>query len=238
MSLNTSDTININITLTPELKGFLDDQSMIKHDSQFNCTQVKFADYENSVMTNTVITKEIIKLLFEQHPTFEKNKYKLYISTFRTCPISHSGLNGEVMFHRDNILFPNDCDRNLIITWCSSSARCGTEAIGIEDTEIYYKIREQFGEKEYGMCCDEKYREQPLTQADLKYFNEDILNTEKYIKDRKIKVYKSSSPNLSGNITALIMSGKSVLHRREPVPDESIGLYRYVLNIYYNSKDF
>jgi len=237
MSLNTTDTINIDITLTDELRCLLDSQEAIKYESNFNCTQVAFADYECKIMPNTVITKEIFKLLFAQYPVFEKNKNKLCVSTFRTCPISASGLNGEVMFHRDNILFPNDCDRNLIITWCSSTMKCGTEALGFDDTKTYYKLREQFCSKEYKMYCDDKYRELPLSQDDMKYYNKDILNIEKYIKDRNLHLYKSSSPNSTGNITALIMSGQSVLHRREVVPSEYIGIYRYVLNIYYDSKD-
>lgn len=238
LNLNTTDSININITIGAELRGLLDSQETIKLESQFNCTQVKFADYEKKIMPKTLITNQIIKLLFAQHPEFEKNKYKLYVSTFRTCQICPSGLNGEVGFHIDNILFPEDSDRNLIITWCSGQIKCGTEALGLADTETYYKIREQFGAKEYGMWCDDKYKNLPMTPDDMKYFNEDILNIKKYVQDRNIPVYASSSPNSSGNITALIMSGKSVLHRREPVPDKAIGTYRYVLNIYFNSRDF
>ena len=238
MSLQSSDTFNIDITVTDELRHMLNSQETIKHESQFNCTQVKFADYESKIMPNTLITKEVIRLLFEQHTIFQKNKEKLCISTFRTCPITHSGLNGEVSFHRDNILFPNDCDRNLIITWCASTTTCGTEALDIEDTESYLKIREKFAHAEYGIYIDEKYHSLELSPDDLLYYNEEILNTEKYVKDRKLKVYKSSSPNTSGNITALIMSGKSVMHRRETVSDDAIGKYRYVLNIYYNSRDF
>ena len=237
MSLNTNQTINLEITICDVLRGLLNSQDTIKHESQFNFTQVKFAEYESKIMPNTVITKQIIKLLFEQHPDFEKNKHKLYVSTFRTCPISHSGLNGETTYHTDNILFPRECDRNLIITWCEDAIKCGTEALDIADTETYQNIREKFGQKEYGLYPNEKYNNIPLSTEDLLYFNENILDVEKYVADRKCKVYKSSSPNSSGNITALIMSGKNVLHRRQTVPDDVIGKYRYVLNIYYNSKD-
>lgn len=238
MSLNTTDTINIEITLTDDLRRLLNSQETIKRESQFNCTQVKFADYENKIMPNTTITKEIFKLIFEQHPCFQRNKHRLYVSTFRTCPITDFGLNGEVSFHRDNILFPDDCDRNLIITWCAGTTRCGTEALNIADTEIYNKIKEKFAHDEYGFTVDENYNILTLSPDDLLYCNEDILNIDKYVKDRNLKVYKSSSPNPHGNITALIMSGKSVLHRREKVSDDAIGQYRYVLNIYYNSRDF
>ncbi len=238
MSTFTTDTINIDITIPSDLRDLLNNQKIIEHESQFNCTQVNFAEYEATIMNKTTITKKIINLLFSQHPVFEKNKHKLCISTFRTGKITESGLNGEAAFHRDNILFPHSCDRNLIITWCSDTTSCGTEAISIKDTECYLAIREKYAYEKYNMYIEEAYHKIKLSADDLLYFNDDILNVEKYVSDRKLKVYKSSSPNKEGNITALIMSGKSVMHRREPVSSDAIGKYRYVLNIYYNSCDF
>ncbi len=237
MSKYITDTINLNITLTSVLRELLNNQEAIEFESQFNCTQLKFAEYEANILPKTIITKQLINLLFTQYPIFEKNKTKLTISTFRTTKITDSGLNGETGFHRDNILFPDDCDRNLIITWCSGSISCGTEAISIQDTETYLAIREKFAYERYHMHIENKYHSIKLSDEDLLYFNDNILNIQKYVTDRKLKVHKSSSPNKHGNITALIMSGKSVLHRREPCLPESSGKYRYVLNIYYKSSD-
>ncbi len=237
MSKYITDTINLNITLTSILRELLNNQKIIEYESQFNCTQLKFAEYEARILPQTIITKQLINLLFTQYPIFEKNKTKLTISTFRTTKITDSGLNGETGFHRDNVLFPDDCDRNLIITWCSDSVSCSTEALSIQDTETYLAIREKFAYERYNMDIENKYHEIKLSMEDLLYFNDDILNIPKYVTDRKLKLHKSSSPNDQGNISALIMSGKSVLHRREPDTPESIGKYRYVLNIYYKSSD-
>ncbi len=238
MSTFTTDTINIDITLPSDLRDLLNNQKNIEYESQFNCTEVNFAEYEATIMGKTMITKQIINLLFSQHPVFERNKNKLCISTFRTGKITESGLNGEAGFHRDNILFPNKCDRNLIITWCSDTISCGTEALDIKDTERYLAIKEKYSHDKYHLYIDEAYHKIKLSAEDLLYYNDDILNIQKYVSDRRLKVYKSSSPNAQGNITALIMSGKSVMHRREPVFSDAIGKYRYVLNIYYNSCDF
>ena len=237
MLKSTTNTINIDITLPSYLRDLLNNQKHIESESQFNCTQVKFAEYEASIMCKTIITKHIFGLLFAQHPVFEKNKNKLYVSTFRTGAITESGLNGEAGFHRDNILFPGNCDRNLIITWCSNTTRCGTEALSIQDTERYLAIKNKYAYEKYHICTGETF-DIKLSDEDLLYCNDEILDVQKYVSKRRLTVYKSSSPNAQGNITALIMSGKSVLHRREPVSSETIGKYRYVLNIYYNSNDF
>ena len=50
MSLNTNQTINLEITICDVLRGLINSQDTIKHESQFNCTQVKFAEYESKIM--------------------------------------------------------------------------------------------------------------------------------------------------------------------------------------------
>ena len=139
----------------------------------------------------------------------------LILSTWRTAEVTEHGLNGEPYWHKDTIGFPGGKNRNLLITWGP-----GTEAISIEDTKRVDAHVEK-GRKIPNLSWD-KYK------------------PEIFIKESNIKVYKSESPNKDGNITALIMSGTEVLHRRAEL-DETQKLryappfYRYVLNIYYNS---
>jgi hypothetical protein len=234
---HTTDTINLELILNDNLRQKLNNQNIIKYESQFNCNQLNFIEYETKIMPHTTITKEIIKLLFEQHPIYKDNKEKLWISTFRTTSITDCGLNGESVYHRDNILFPNNCDRNLIITWGVNGVSCGTESLNISDSNKYIKIKEKYGEKRYGIYCDDDFENEELLEDDLLYFNDNIINITSYIKKRNLTIYKSMSPNKNNNITALIMSGKKVLHRREPICKDMIGKYRYVLNVYYNSSD-
>ena len=58
------------------------------------------------------------------------------------------------------------------------------------------------------------------------------------IKERgelNLNILSSKAPNKDGNITALIMAGKEVYHRR--IPTTGPAMYRYVLNIYFNKED-
>jgi hypothetical protein len=81
--------------------------------------------------------------------------------------------------------------------------------------------------KERGFDHDETFFEK----------HKDKWMVDEYIKKHNISIKRSESPDKDGNINCLIMSGEHVYHRREPTPDEMLGVYRYVLNIYYDSAD-
>lgn len=227
MNKGSEETINIQLRLTEELRTLLNNQETIKYESTLGCTQVPFYTYENNIMSETIITKRIFELLFQQYNQFQKIKDKLIVSTFRTTIIGPYGLNGETGFHRDNILFPGDCNRNLIITWGP-----GTEALCLDDSIKWSALRDEI--------IDEMWAIKDMKEQNdfSNYVQENILDVEKYIAKNNLKVIKSESPNADGNITALIMSGTKVLHRRAPCDEAIIDKkYRYVLNIYFNSED-
>lgn len=69
--------------------------------------------------------------MFEQFPEYDKIRNKMIISTFRTSILANNGgMNGETSWHMDNILFPGDKNRNLLITW-----GVGTDALSISNSE-------------------------------------------------------------------------------------------------------
>lgn len=216
---NSYETINLKLVLNDYIRYLLNDQFKISEESKHNVTLMNYNEYAEKVLHKTTITRELLKLLFEQYPSFEKLKNSLIISTFRTGLLTPHGMNGETVFHRDNILFGNGKNRNLIITWGP-----GTESIGLLDSEIFTNLRENFIEthgnyKKWFETCRDKW----------------VIG--EYIKKHNIPLIKSVSPDTDGNINCLIMSGEHVYHRREQISDELLGTYRYVLNIYYNSSD-
>jgi hypothetical protein len=225
MNKGSEETINLQLVLTSELRKLLDNQHAIRLESEISIKEMPFYEFE-TFMSITIITRHIFELLFDQYPQFKKIKDKLIVSTFRTGLIKPYGLNGETNYHRDNILFPGNCDRNLIVTWGP-----GTEALSLSDSIKWTTIRDQIMEQ---MWTIEDIGEQDRFIE----MHDHIISVEKHILNNKLNVMKSSSPDINGNINALIMSGKKVLHRREPVDDAVVNKkYRYVLNIYFNSND-
>lgn len=225
MNKGSEETINLQLVLTTELRKLLNNQHAIQLESKIGVKEMPFFEYEE-MMSLTIVTKHIFQLLFDQYPQFEKIKNKLIVSTFRTGLIGPYGLNGEINYHSDNILFPNNCNRNLIITWGP-----GTEALGLSDSIKWTMMRDKLMEKMWSIKNIDE-------QDHFAQMQENLIDVEKYILDNKLNVFKSSSPDINGNINALIMSGKKVLHRREPVDEAVINkVYRYVLNIYFNSND-
>jgi hypothetical protein len=160
-------------------------------------------------------------------------------------------------------LFPDDKDSNLIITW-----GLGTEAASIELTRLVEDVRQKTlklvfnnsNEKKIDINSFFEFKDNILEKT-LEERNKVIeeyksihLETEidpfkklvKEIYDKLIQEYgeintnmfSSSSPNSSGNITALIMPGKEAYHRRITTPEiQAKPIYRYVLNIYFNAAD-
>lgn len=219
--MNTCETIRLKLVLTDELRTLFDDQSVIERESAHNVTLMNFNEYEELILDKTTITKKLIYLLFEQYSEFEKHKDKLVISTFRTSIMTPCGLNGETNFHRDNILFSDRHDRNLIITWGP-----GSDAISYKDSVTFNEIRETFVAHSMQNIVDYSATEH-------------IWKPEKYIERNCINVLSSHTPDKDGNLDCLIMSGKEVYHRRTP-HDSSLDnkYWRYVLNIYFDSSDF
>ena len=225
MNKGSEETCNLQLSLNTELRKLLNNQHAIQLESEIGVKEMPFFEFEE-IMSITIITRHIFKLLFDQYPQFEKIRNKLIVSTFRTGLIGPYGLNGETNYHCDNILFPGNCNRNLIITWGP-----GTEALGLSDSVKWSMMKDKLMEKMWSIKdMDEQDR--------FAEMQKNLIDVEKYILDNKLNVFKSSSPDINGNINALIMSGKKVLHRREPVDDAVINkTYRYVLNIYFNSND-
>jgi hypothetical protein len=164
----------------------------------------------------------MLALLFDQYPQYARLASMprgIIISTFRTALLSKGGLQGEEAWHQDNIAFPGSKNRNLLITWGP-----GTEALTSANSEIVS------AQLELGIQICDKSRKYDTFH---KYLPETTVD------EQAIPYLKSQSPNGDGNITALIMTGTKVFHRREKIDDESrYGReYRYALNIYYNSAD-
>lgn len=260
-------TRTIEIELTPELKDILNDQSQIQAEMKYNVSAMPYNTYIETMDKidggNSNITNKLLTQLFHTHPEFEKIKETLILATFRTTLTTDGGLNGETNFHTDNILFPDDKDSNLIITW-----GLGTEAASIELTRLVEDVTEKTlklafnntNEKKIDINSFFEFKDNILEKT-LEERNKVIdeyksihLKTEtdpfkklvKEIYDELIQKYgeintnmfSSSSPNSSGNITALIMPGKEAYHRRITTPEiQAKPIYRYVLNIYFNAAD-
>lgn len=285
--MNTEETIPIIININNELRDILNNQDSIKNEMIFNVEEKKYKDYLvyiKTVKNNNAkycITENILKLLFEQYPDLDKIKDSLIISTFRTSLTTTTGLNGETNLHLDNMLFPGEKNRNIIITW-----GLGTEALPLNLSKLRSTIYDTllvkyFSKNDTNIDNDKLYNyyqtfihnlfDKPNVTLE-KIINNDFIKTfskniDKYntninntkieteaqilneiihnkIIENKIKsttdniIFKSEGPNKDGNITALIMTGKKVYHRRITTKEiNKTPIYRYVLNIYYNSKD-
>ena len=254
---NIKETRTIEIELTPELRDRLNDQTQIQEEMKYNVSAMLYSTYIATMTKieggSSNITNQLLQQLFNTHPEFDIIKETLILATFRTSLTTDGGLNGETNFHRDNILFPNEKDSNLIITW-----GLGTEAATIDLTRLIEAVR-----------VNNIIRAKYLLSFQL--FKDSILETSLENRLQIIETYKlinleterdpfkkivkecydklehdelnmgimsSSSPNASGNITALIMSGKEVYHRRITTPEiTTTPIYRYVLNIYFNAAD-
>lgn len=262
-----NETRTIEIELTPELKDILNDQSQIQAEMKYNVSAMPYNTYIETMNKidagNSNITNKLLTQLFHTHPEFEKIKETLILATFRTTLTIDDGLNGETNFHTDNILFPDEKDSNLIITW-----GLGTEAASIELTRLVEDVIQKIiplvfnnsNEKKIDIKSIFEFKDNILEKT-LEERNKVIeeyksinLETEtdpfkkivKEIYDKHIQEYgelnlnmfSSSSPNPSGNITALIMPGKEAYHRRITTPEiQAKPIYRYVLNIYFNAAD-
>jgi len=240
------ETRNIEIELTPELRELLTNQEEIANEMKYNVSAMPYKTYKNTVNSN--ITNQILEQLFITHPVFDRIQKTLIIATFRTSLTTPSGLNGETRFHTDNILFPDTKDSNLIITW-----GVGTEAATIDLSELVRRINEDASEIVGVFDRLREFKDKILTEPlkTIEEYNLIDVTTEtdqfkkivkrKYdelIKERgelNLNILSSKAPNKDGNITALIMAGKEVYHRR--IPTTGPAMYRYVLNIYFNRDD-
>lgn len=220
--MNSQETVHFKLILTDELRGLLNNQEIIREESQHNITLVDFPIYEQHIVDKTTITKQIFELLFSQYPEFEKNKHRLVVSTFRTAVLTSSGLNGETSFHRDNILFAADKDRNLIISW-----GIGTDSLNLDDSKKF-------------LLSKNKVNDDKMNGVEIDYEStQHLWKCEKYIEHNDVPIFSSLSPDIDGNMNCLIMSGKEVFHRRSGADEKLYGKYwRYVLNVYFNSDDF
>ena len=250
---NMKETRTIEIDLTKELQDRLNNQSEIQSEMKYNVTEIPYNEYIERMKLmdggNTNITNQLLKQLFETHPEFDRIKDTLILSTFRTSLTTDSGLNGETFFHRDNILFPNEKDSYLIITW-----GLGTQAATIDLTQLVEGVRqkiikekntdwESFFTFKRRMLADPSKTIRPYKSIDASNpFNKIVKETYDTIiggrEKLNLDILISSSPNVYGNITALIISGKEAYHRR--ITTEKIRakpIYRYVLNIYFNAED-
>jgi hypothetical protein len=137
--------------------------------------------------------------------------------------INNGGMNGETSWHMYNILFPGYKNRNLLITW-----GVGTDALSISNSQRISDLVDDLRQR---------HREGKITIEEM--FPKDsppMFDPDYYLKPGEI--IGSESPMSSGNIKALIISGKEVYHRRQVIKDKSLyGTYRYALNIYYDSND-
>ena len=146
--------------------------------------------------------------------------------------------------HMDNMLFPGDKDRNLLIAW-----GLGTEASTIKNSNFIKNIQKEViklfqnnisinfldFEKKFFNHPDKPIEELLNDTYDEKFVKIVKDSLEKYPLDNP-RIFKSIAPNQDNNITALIISGKEVYHRRETIVGQEPS-YRYVLNIYFKSED-
>lgn len=251
---NTLDTQTIEIELTDELRSLLKDQEKIREEMKFNVTELpylEFVSYVNGQQLpepSTCITLLLFEQLFEQYPELARIKEKIVISTFRTSFTSDSGLNGETNMHMDNMLFPGDKDRNLLVTW-----GLGTEASTIKNSIFIEALRNKILDLYYTDGLDlfdnfsdfnKSFFDHPDKSIDELFAIDTYDESFKKIVKGLVETYpldeprilKSVAPNKNDNITALIISGKEVYHRRETIVGQAPS-YRYALNIYFDSKE-
>lgn len=195
------------LTITDELRERLNNQHEICHEFDNQIPFVTYDTYISSYHMEGSITSEFIRLLFEQHPEFEERKSSLIITTSKCCKISQYGLNGESNWHIDNINFPSNKKMNLIISWNGQ----GTSCLPKKESELLESLTREFIQQQR---TDYENRPTP--------YNYPI---------HPISSYHSTESN---HMTLLSMEGKRVLHRRNPINETDIGVYRYVLNIYYD----
>jgi hypothetical protein len=218
------ETITIEFKVDDELHSLLS-QEGIKDEMQYNVTEIPYDEYISGPITSkSKITNKILQSLFEQFPEYYNIRNKLIISTFRTSKLANNGgMNGETSWHMDNILFPGNKNRNLLITW-----GLGTDALTVGDSKRISNLIDDL---------KENHRQGKITIEQMfPKHGPPMFDPDYYLKPEEI--IGSESPMQSGNIKALIISGKEVYHRRQVVKDESLyGTYRYALNIYYDSND-
>jgi len=215
---NPLETRTIEIVLNDKIRDVLNNQEKIIYETQYNVSMMKYkhyiTEYKKSLSRELYdnfennITNTLLRLLFQQHPFFEKKKNEIIISTFRTALMTQGGLNGEVRFHMDNMLFPQENNMNCCISW----GGVGTQAHTIQKSREYNEKRELLVEnREYHL---------------VREFSDEFLG-DGYI--------SSAGPDVNQNITALLVCGKEVMHRREPAPEYMYETphYRYMLNVYY-----
>lgn len=219
----TYETILITLKLTEEVRNLLNSQEAIKLEAEHNVTLMSYPVYEKEYLWKTNITTKLLNLLWAQYPTLYKIKDKLVISTFRTAIVTNSGLNGEPNYHIDNILFADNKDRNLILSW-----KIGTEALTLKDSKHFKQSRDKFIE----MAFLEDYDDEFIDNHTFEH------KCSEFIEKHGIVPIKSQAPNHDNDMSCLVMSGKEVFHKREDVGIELLDQYwRYVLNIYFSSDD-
>jgi hypothetical protein len=263
---NIKETRTIEIELTSELRDILNDQNQIQAEMKYNVSEIPYNKYIEAMTKieggDSNITNKLLRQLFSTHPEFDKIKETLILATFRTTLTTDNGLNGETNFHTDNLLFPGEKDSNLIITW-----GLGTEAASIDLTRLIEDVRQKvmvlvfndnntsidiksfftFKSNILEKTLDERNRViEEYKSINLATETDSFKKIVKEVYDKLIQereelnlnILSSSSPNASGNITALIMSGKEVYHRRITTPEiQATPIYRYVLNIFFNASD-
>jgi hypothetical protein len=234
---------------------------------KYNVEEIPYLKYIETMSLidggNTNITNQLLTQLFKTHPEFDRIKETLILSTFRTSLITDTGLNGETQFHIDEYFFPREKDSNLIITW-----GVGTESATIDLSQLVQRVRQKIIETKYTnwnnlIRFTDNIFAYPLNtiepyklidaSTEKDQFKKIVKETYDTLieggKKLNLDILSSSSPNASGNITALIMSGKEVYHRRKPPPaipkikekekekEKEKAVYRYALNIYFNAAD-
>jgi hypothetical protein len=194
------------LTITDELRERLNNQDevLVEYNRKFDF--VKYGEYVEKIYREDSITSKFLELLFEQHPFFENIKNDLIITTSKSSIMSHHGLNGEGNWHKDNILFPNEKENNLIISWNGNGTSCLTK----EESDNITLLGDEF-----------------IKQERTDYDNYPYPHT------YPINPINSHYSTDSNEMKILSMNGKKLFHRRNPLDESDIGNIRYVLNIYY-----
>jgi hypothetical protein len=195
------------LTITDELREMLNNQDELHKECTNKIDFMPYHRYTTICKEENSITTQFLNLLFSQHTFFNDMKDDLIITTSKSGIMTTNGLNGEGNWHKDNILFPNEKQNNLIITWNGNGTSCLSE----EDTKWITDIQTEF------ILSDRTdYDNYPkIDDIDLKYI------TSHYSVD-------------SNHMKLLSTKGKEIFHRRNPLNESDIGKLRYVLNIYYN----
>jgi hypothetical protein len=254
--MNPNETILIDIPLTTTIRELLNNQTAIQAEMLLNVTELPYTEYIKFLKEKKengedapFITEKILKQLFDNFPNLGRIRNELIISTFRTSLLTPSGLNGETNMHKDNILFPNSTNRNLLITW-----GLGTEGATLLATDFLdfiwsklYPIVEStenysLNDDDYVPFKDDffEHPDETLSTIHEKYspvfcdiVKEAIRKFPDIANPSVVKVVRSSGPNKDNNISAICLSGKNVYHKR--MTSSGAPYYRYALNIYFNS---